>query len=120
MRDIHVAHLDKARPVVVLTREAVRSAMRRVTIAPITTTAKGLSTEVPVGPANGLDAAGVISCDNIITIEKSALGRHIGFLFQGQEHQLAAAIVNAFSLNTEGDELCVGRPRTGPRTFSRR
>jgi mRNA interferase MazF len=41
MRDIYVAHLDKARPVVVLTRDAVRSAMRRVTVAPITTTVKG-------------------------------------------------------------------------------
>ena len=37
MRDIHLAHLDKARPVVVLTREPVRAAMRRVTVAPITT-----------------------------------------------------------------------------------
>ena len=36
MRDIHVAQLDKPRPVVVLTREPARTAMRRVTVAPIT------------------------------------------------------------------------------------
>ena len=65
MRDIHVAHLDKARPVVVLTREPVRAAMRRVTVAPITTTVKGLSTEVAVGAENGLEQPGVISCDNV-------------------------------------------------------
>jgi mRNA interferase MazF len=100
MRDIHVAHLDKARPVLVLTRDPVRGAMRRVTVAPITTTAKGLSTEVPVGPENGLDHQGVISCDNIVTIPKSALGRHIGFLFETQEPALTAAIVNAFALRT--------------------
>jgi mRNA interferase MazF len=100
MRDIHVAHLDKARPVVVLTREAVRSAMRRVTVAPITTTVKGLSTEVRVGPSNGLDQPGVVSCDNIITIDRAALGRHIGFLFEPQEHELTAAITNAFALRT--------------------
>jgi mRNA interferase MazF len=100
MRDIYVAHLDKSRPVVVLTREPVRAAMRRVTVAPITSTAKGLSTEVPVGPANGLDEACVISCDNIITIDRSALGRHIGFLFERQEIDLTAAIVNAFALRT--------------------
>jgi mRNA interferase MazF len=103
MRDIHIAHLDKPRPVVVLTRDPVRAAMRRVTVAPITTTAKGLSTEVPVGPPNGLDQPCVVSCDNIITIDKAALGRHVGFLFERQENELTSAIVNAFALRT--DEL---------------
>jgi mRNA interferase MazF len=98
MRDIHIAHLDKARPVVVLTREAVRSAMRRVTVAPVTGTMKGLSTEVAIGRANGLDQDCVISCDNIMTIDKAALGRHLGFLFDHQEPALAQAIVNAFAL----------------------
>lgn len=101
MRDIHIAHLDKARPVVVLTREPVRGVMRRVTVAPITSTAKGLSTEVPVGPVNGLEQPGVISCDNIITIDKSMLGRHLGFLFERQEGELTSAIVNAFALRTD-------------------
>ena len=101
MRDIHIAHLDKARPVVVLTREPVRAAMRRVTVAPITSTAKGLSTEVAVGPANGLEQAGVVSCDNIITVDKTALGRHVGFLFERQERELATAIIRAFALRTD-------------------
>lgn len=98
MRDIHIAHLDKARPVVVLTREPVRAAMRRVTVAPITSTIKGLSTEVSVGQDNGLDQPSVVTCDNIITIDKAALGRHVGFLFERQESELAAAIVSAFAL----------------------
>jgi mRNA interferase MazF len=101
MRDIHVAHLDKARPVLVLTREPVRAAMRRVTVAPITSTVKRLSTEVAVGPANGLDRPCVVSCDHIITIDKAALGHHVGFLFERQEHELTVAIVNAFALRTD-------------------
>jgi mRNA interferase MazF len=101
MRDIHIAHLDKARPVVVLTREPVRAAMRRVTVAPITATVKGLSTEIAVGPENGLEQRSVVSCDNIITIDKSALGRHLGYLFERQEGELATAIVNAFALRTD-------------------
>lgn len=101
MRDIHIAHLDKARPVVVLTREPVRAAMQRVTVAPITSTIKGLSTEVPVGPANGLEQDSVVSCDNIITIDKASLGRHVGFLFERQEQLLAAAVINAFALRAE-------------------
>lgn len=101
MRNIHIANLDKARPVLVLTREPVRPAMRRVTVAPITSTIKGLSTEVSVGTANGLDQPSVVSCDNIITIDKAALGRHIGFLFERQERELTTAIVNAFALRTD-------------------
>jgi len=98
VRDIHVARLDKARPVLVLTREPVRAAMRRVTVAPITTTAKGLSTEVAVGPRNGLDSESVVSCDNVVTIDKALLGRHVGFLFDDQEADLARAIWHAFAL----------------------
>ena len=98
MRPIHAAHLDKARPVVVLTRELVRPHLIRVTVAPITTTIRGLSTEVPVGRANGLDHASVISCDNIVTVPKSALGRQIGYLLPAQEAALTTAIQLAFDL----------------------
>lgn len=101
MRDIHLAKLDKSRPVLILTRDPVRGAMRRVTVAPITSTIKGLSTEVAVGPANGLEQASVISCDNIVTIDKAALGRHLGFLFESQEPELAMGIVNAFALRLD-------------------
>ncbi len=34
MRAIHIAHLDKARPVLILTRELVRPHLATVTIAP--------------------------------------------------------------------------------------
>ncbi len=98
MRDIHIARLDKSRPVLLLTRAPVRDVMSRVTVAPITTTVKGLSTEVPVGGRNGLSEHGVVSCDNIVTIAKTALGRHVGFLFEDQEAALTEAIMNAFAL----------------------
>jgi mRNA interferase MazF len=99
MRPIHAAALDKTRPVLVLTREVVRPHLARVTVAPITSTIRGLSTEVPVGPANGLDQPCVISCDNIVTIPAAALGRQLGYLLPGQEHVLAAAIRAAFELS---------------------
>lgn len=99
MRPIHTAHLDKARPVVVLTRELVRPHLSRVTVAPITGTVRGLSTEVPVGPENGLQQTSVVNCDNIVTIPTSALGRHIGYLFPRQEPALSQAIRTAFDLD---------------------
>ena len=98
MRPIHTARLDKVRPVLVLTREIVRPHLSRVTVAPITTTVKGLSTELPVGRANGLAQDCVVSCDNIQTIRTSDLGRHIGYLLPAQEPDLTAAIHAAFDL----------------------
>lgn len=98
MRPIHVAQLDKARPVLVLTRLGVRPYLNRVSVAPITTTVRGLSTEVPVGRANGLDQDSVVSCDNIVTVPTSTLGRLVGQLLPEQEPGLAAAIRDAFDL----------------------
>lgn len=99
MRPIHVARLDKPRPVLVLTRDLVRPHLDTVTVAPITTTIRGLSTEVPLGGVNGLDGACVASCDNVTTIPKSALGQQIGILLEGQERSLADAIRAAFDLD---------------------
>lgn len=99
MREICLARLDKTRPVVVLTREGARSAMSKVTVAPITSTAKGLSSEVAVGPRNGLDQESVISVDNVTTIAKELLGPTIGYLRDDQEHQLAQAMVVSFDLD---------------------
>ena len=99
MRPIHLAELDKARPVLVLTRELVRPHLTRVTVAPITTTSRGLSSELPVGSANGLEAQCVVSCDNIVTVPGSALGRQIGVLLPSQEDSLTEAIHAAFDLD---------------------
>lgn len=99
MREICLARLDKTRPVVVLTREAARSAMTKVTVAPITSTVKGLSSEVLVGRQNGLDRQSAISLDNVLTIPKNRLGRAIGFLTGAQEQQLARAAVLAYDLD---------------------
>lgn len=99
MRPVHLARLDKVRPVVVLTREVVRPYLRNVTIAPVTSTIRGLSTEVPVGHANGLDHDSVISCDHITTVPVGQLLQQIGYLLPDQEEALTAAIVAAFDLD---------------------
>lgn len=99
MRPIHTAQLDKARPVLVLTRELVRPHLATVTVAPITTTIRGLSTEVPVGSVNGLDAPSVVQCDHVTTVPTERLGRQVGVLLDSQEAQLTDAIRAAFDLD---------------------
>lgn len=98
MRPIYVAQLDKPTPVVVLTRELVRNSMTNVTVAPITSTIRGLYSEVRVGKENNLEGPGVISCDAIQTIPRVALGRQIGWLLAKQETELGVAINHAFDL----------------------
>lgn len=82
-----------------LTREQVVPYLARVSVAPITTTVRGLSTEVAVGAINGLDQESVISLDNIATVDRSTLGPVVGYLTDAQERQLARAIVAAYDLD---------------------
>jgi mRNA interferase MazF len=99
MRPIHVAHLDKARPALVLTRELIRPHLATVTIAPITTTIRGLLTEVALDAANGMERPSVVSCDHVTTIHATALGAQIGLLLDSQEQALSDAIHAAFDLD---------------------
>jgi mRNA interferase MazF len=99
MRPIHIARLDRSRPVLILTRELVRPHLTTVTVAPITTTVRGLSTEVAVDAANGLAGPSVVSCDNVTTIPRIALGEQIGVLLDRQEQALSKAIRAAFDLD---------------------
>lgn len=99
MRPIHLARLDKSRPVLVLTRELVRAHLNTVTVAPITTTIRGLSTEVSCGTANGLEHRCAVACDHITTIPAASLGQQIGRLLDEQEAELALAIRAAVDLD---------------------
>lgn len=98
MRTIALVTLDKRRPALVLTRDAVLGTVGRITVAPITTTVRGLVSEVTVGPRNGLDHASVVSCDNIMTVPRGQVGTTLGLLFDDQEAELARALSLAFDL----------------------
>jgi mRNA interferase MazF len=84
--------------VLVLTRELVRPHLNSVTVAPITSTIRELSTEVRVGTRNGLSQDSVVACDHITTIPVDALGERIGLLLEDQEPALTEAIHAAFDL----------------------
>lgn len=99
MREIRWVRLDKKRPALVLTREAALPAMRKATIAPITSTVKGLSSEVLVGTRNGLEHECVVSLDNVMTVGQDQLGDLIGYLRPQQETELARAFVLAYDLD---------------------
>lgn len=99
MRTIASVQLDERRPALILTRPSKLHLLTWVTIAPITSTIRGITSEVPVGPRNGLDHDSVVSCDNITTVRVSAVGATIGLLFDDQETALTQAIGDAFDLD---------------------
>ena len=99
MRPIHAVRLDKVRPALVLTRLEVRLARTSVTVAAITSTRRGLSVELPVGPANGLGRESVVNLDTIYTLAVDDLGPQLGALREDQEPDLAAAVFHAFGLD---------------------
>ena len=99
MRIIASVLLDKRRPALILTRRSKLHLLTWLTIAPITSTIRGITSEVPVGPRNGLEHDSVVSCDNITTVRTSVVGDTIGLLFDDQEPALARAISDAFELS---------------------
>ncbi len=72
------ADLDKVRPVVVLTRQRVASRLARVLVAPITTTVRGIATEVPLGSAEGVRDGSVANLDNVQLVPVGCLLRRAG------------------------------------------
>ena len=76
--EIWLADLDKRRPVVVLTRDPLGRLLHSVIVGPVTSTIRGLSTEVGVGPKEGFRVPSVVNLDNIQLLERSRLHRRVG------------------------------------------
>lgn len=72
------ADLDKVRPVVVLTRARVAPRLTRVLVAPITSTVRGLPTEVALGSREGVADDCVANLDNIQLVGVRLLLRQAG------------------------------------------
>ncbi|HEY4411191.1 MAG TPA: type II toxin-antitoxin system PemK/MazF family toxin, partial [Acidimicrobiia bacterium] len=71
--DVWLADLDKLRPIIVLTRNPMGRYLNAVLVAPVTSTVRGLSTEVPVGPADGIRVPSVANLDNVQLVARERL-----------------------------------------------
>lgn len=100
MRPIYDAQLENLCSVLVLTRELVRPHLETVTVAPIHSEGRGLSTELSLGEGNGVEDGSVVDCDAVTTIPVSALGANRGFLLPAQEVLLTKALQSAFDLES--------------------
>ena len=87
------------RPVVIATRDVAIPVLANVTVALVTRTVRGLRTEVPLGPDQGLEDECVANCDNLFTIPKRALGRRRGGLGPDDMRRLNDALRVALDLD---------------------
>lgn len=71
---------DKRRPVVILSRQKVIPLLRTVLVAPITSSIRGLPSEVEVGVPEGLKHKSAINLDHIQTVAKADLRHFVGTL----------------------------------------
>jgi mRNA interferase MazF len=88
----------RRRPVVVVTRDRAIPILANVTVAAVTGTIRGLPTEVPLGPEQGLARECVVHCDSLFTIPKQALGGRRGELDPESIVRLRAALMIALDL----------------------
>lgn len=83
---------DKRRPVMVVTRSEAVPALSRVVVAPITSTVRGIPTEIPLGSDEGLHGPCVASVDNLRPIRRSLLIERVGRLKAERRGELCRAL----------------------------
>lgn len=90
---------EKRRPVVILSRQEVIPLLRTVLVAPVTSTIRGLPSEVEVGGPEGLKHPSAINLDHIQTVAKTDLRNFVGTL----RSETLAAVCGALAVATGCD-----------------
>lgn len=82
---------DKVRPVLVLTREPFIARLNSVLVAPITSTVRGIPTEVELGESEGLPRPCAANFDNTFTLRRERLRDRSGVLAEARWAEVCRA-----------------------------
>jgi len=93
---------DKQRPVVVLTRNSAIDYLSTVTVAPVTSTIRGVPSEVVLNEEDGMKTPCAVNVHNVTTVSQDRLGRRVAQLNSRRMHEICGAM--RFSLGCEGPE----------------
>lgn len=69
---------DKRRPVLVIGRPALLEVLHTALVAAVTTTVRGVPTEVRLGVEEGLKRASCVNLTNVFTVQQSDLRKFVG------------------------------------------
>jgi mRNA interferase MazF len=83
---------DKRRPVLVVTRDDAIPVLRRLVVAPVTRTVRGIPTEVALGADEGLPVACAASIDNVQPINRRLLTQRLGQVPAARRDDLCRAL----------------------------
>jgi mRNA interferase MazF len=86
------ARPDKQRPVVVLTRDSAIGYLSAVTVAPITSTVRGVPSEVLLSEQDGMKGTCAVNLHNVVTVSKAHLGRRVAMLSSERLEEICAAL----------------------------
>jgi mRNA interferase MazF len=92
---------DKRRPVVVLTRDSAIGYLSTVTVAPITSTIRGVPSEVQLSEEDGMKEPCAVNLHNPVTVSQERLGKRVCQLSSARMNQVCAAL--RFSLGCDGE-----------------
>jgi len=90
---------DKKRPVLILTRDSAIAYLSTVTVAPITSTIRGVPSEVVLDEEDGMKAPCAVNLHNAVTISQNRLGRRVAQLSSLRMREICAAL--RFSLGCD-------------------
>jgi len=93
------ARPDKRRPVVVLTRDSAITYLSTVTVAPITSSIRGVPSETVLDQEDGMKAPCAVNLHNAVTVFKDRLGRRVAHLSSLRMIEICAAL--RFSLGCD-------------------
>jgi mRNA interferase MazF len=90
---------DKRRPVLVLTRASAIPYLSTVTVAPITSTIRGVPSEVALNEEDGMKSPCAVNLHNAVTVAQDRLGRRVAQLSSVRMSEICAAL--RFSLGCD-------------------
>lgn len=89
------ARPDKRRPVLILTRDSVLEYLAEVTVVPITSTVRGIPSELVLGPRDGMPRECAANFDHLQTVAKPRVGALITALPTARLEEARAALLFA-------------------------
>jgi mRNA interferase MazF len=93
---------DKRRPILLLSREAILPYLRQVNIAEITSSIRGLPTEVVLGIDDGMKHACCVNLHQVYTVERALLRTYVTTLSAERMRQVCKALGTAMGCTGVG------------------
>jgi len=85
---------------VVLTRDSILPHLSTVTVAPVTSTIRGVASEVVLDESDGVKVPCAVNLHNTVTVSQQHLGRRLARLTSSKMSEICAALHFSFGCDT--------------------